>query len=143
VQEGWTSKIQEQSNEGCNIAGGVRVNKVVGNFHFSPGRSFQTHVHHVHALVPYLKDQNHHNFGHTIHHFAFEGDDEYSAHKANLGTWFKEKMGIEYNPLDGVYGMVGFRIPHVDIHLIVFEDTQPTGDVPILPQGCLDKVYRH
>jgi len=104
VQEGWTDKIHEQSNEGCNLAGGVRVNKVVGNFHFSLGRSFQTHAHHVHDLVPYLKDSNHHDFRHIIHHFAFEGDDEYSAYKAGLGRQMKRKMQIEYNPLDGMSG---------------------------------------
>jgi hypothetical protein len=86
------------------------VNKVVGNFHFSLGRSFQTHAHHVHDLVPYLKDSNHHDFRHIIHHFAFEGDDEYSAYKAGLGRQMKRKMQIEYNPLDGMSGNVGFML---------------------------------
>ena len=40
--------------EGCNIAGEVRVNKVVGNLHFSPGRTFQRNDIHTHDLVPYL-----------------------------------------------------------------------------------------
>jgi len=100
VQEGWTDKIHEQSNEGCNMAGLARVNKVVGNFHFSPGRSFQTHAHHVHDLVPYLKDENHHDFRHSIHQFAFEGDDDYHHVKANVAREMKKRLQLDYNPLD-------------------------------------------
>lgn len=32
VSEGWTDKIKEQAEEGCNIAGMVHVNKVIGEF---------------------------------------------------------------------------------------------------------------
>ena len=60
-------------NEGCNISGRIRVNKVIGNIHLSPGRSFQT-GRHVYELVPYLRDDgSRHDFSHTIHYFAFEG----------------------------------------------------------------------
>lgn len=31
VSEGWSDKIKEQAEEGCNLEGKVRVNKVVGN----------------------------------------------------------------------------------------------------------------
>lgn len=31
VSEGWKDKIKEQATEGCNLAGKVRVNKVIGN----------------------------------------------------------------------------------------------------------------
>lgn len=88
------------------MAGLARVNKVVGNFHFSPGRSFQTHAHHVHDLVPYLKDENHHDFRHTIHHFAFEGDDDYHHVKASVAREMKKRMQLDYNPLDKSQGRV-------------------------------------
>lgn len=64
VKEGWSEKIAEQSTEGCNIAGRVSVNKVIGNFHLSPGRSFQSNAMHVHDLVPYLQGGSNHDFGH-------------------------------------------------------------------------------
>ncbi|KAJ7486008.1 endoplasmic reticulum-derived transport vesicle ERV46 [Mycena galericulata] len=100
--EGWSEKLREQSNEGCNISGRIRVNKVIGNIHLSPGRSFQTNSRNVYELVPYLRDDgNRHDFSHNIHYFAFEGDDEYDVHKAELGRAMKERMGIGKNPLDG------------------------------------------
>lgn len=94
--------MKEQASEGCNIAGRVRLNKVVGNIHLSPGRSFRSSAQRIYELVPYLKDDgNRHDFTHTIHELAFEGDDEYDMYKAELGREMKKRMGIEDNPLDG------------------------------------------
>jgi len=51
------------------------VNKVIGNIHLSPGRSFQSNSRNLYELVPYLRDDgNRHDFSHIIHHFAFEGE---------------------------------------------------------------------
>jgi endoplasmic reticulum-Golgi intermediate compartment protein 3 len=51
------------------------VNKVIGNIHLSPGRSFQT-GRHVYELVPYLRDDgSRHDFSHVIHHLAFQGQE--------------------------------------------------------------------
>ncbi|KAF8586305.1 endoplasmic reticulum-derived transport vesicle ERV46 [Ramaria rubella] len=104
VAEGWSDKIKDQAAEGCDISGRVRVNKVIGNIHLSPGRSFQTHSMQVHDLVPYLRDTNgqHHNFGHTIHTFEFESDDEYDIRKKDLGAEMKKRLGIDVDPLTGV-----------------------------------------
>ncbi|KAL8179273.1 UNVERIFIED_CONTAM: Endoplasmic reticulum-Golgi intermediate compartment protein 3 [Gekko kuhli] len=45
-REGFSQKMQEQKNEGCKVYGFLEVNKVAGNFHFAPGKSFQqSHVH--------------------------------------------------------------------------------------------------
>ncbi|KAI0690453.1 Sec1-like protein [Cerioporus squamosus] len=105
VKEGWSEKLKEQAHEGCNISGRVRVNKVVGNIHLSPGRSFRTSAHNLYELVPYLRtDGNRHDFTHQIHHLAFEGDDEYDINKARLGKELKQKLGIAANPLDGTQG---------------------------------------
>ncbi|GAA5870619.1 hypothetical protein JCM1840_004818 [Sporobolomyces johnsonii] len=104
VSEGWTDKIKEQSAEGCNIAGRVHVNKVIGNFHLSPGRSFQANAMHVHDLVPYLQGGNKHDFGHEVHHFSFgsETEDEFFRGGAGRGLkQTKKELGI-VNPLDGV-----------------------------------------
>ncbi|KAL0062730.1 vacuolar protein sorting-associated protein 45 [Marasmius tenuissimus] len=70
--EGWAETLRDQANEGCNITGPIRVNKVIMNIHFSPGRSFLTAT--GKNLVPYVRDDgNRHNFSHTIHKFLFEG----------------------------------------------------------------------
>lgn len=56
----------------------------------------------MYELVPYLKeDGNRHDFSHTIHELAFEGDDEYDISMAEIGRDMKQRMGIVDNPLDG------------------------------------------
>lgn len=73
--EKWADKLKEQADEGCNVSGRIRVNKVVGNIHLSPGRSFQTSSRNLYELVPYLREEkDRHDFSHTIHHLAFESE---------------------------------------------------------------------
>jgi endoplasmic reticulum-Golgi intermediate compartment protein 3 len=97
----------EQASEGCNIAGRVRVNKVIGNIHFSPGRSFQAGGRKLYDLVPYLeKDGRRHDFTHHIHQFKFEGDDEYDPAHQGFITDMRKKLTLESNPLDGQIGYV-------------------------------------
>ena len=43
VDEGFTDKLAEQIKEGCKAKGYIEVNKVGGNIHFAPGKSFQQH----------------------------------------------------------------------------------------------------
>ncbi|KAJ8321787.1 hypothetical protein KUTeg_000258, partial [Tegillarca granosa] len=50
MREGWTEKMKAQKEEGCQLYGYLEVNKVAGNFHFAPGKSFQQHHVHVHDL---------------------------------------------------------------------------------------------
>ncbi|KAI8453702.1 endoplasmic reticulum vesicle transporter-domain-containing protein [Phakopsora pachyrhizi] len=99
VEEHWSERIKEQSNEGCNVNGQVKVNKVIGNFHLSPGRSFQTHAVHVHDLVPYLRSGNLHDFGHIIHRFAFLAENQPLETLETMKI--KSRLGI-INPLDGL-----------------------------------------
>jgi hypothetical protein len=102
VAEGWADKLREQSTEGCNINGRVRVNKVAGNIHLSPGRSFQaSNYQNVYELVPYLKEEGQrHDFTHTIHQLAFSADDEYDRTKSKSSAELKKRLGIFANPLD-------------------------------------------
>uniref|UniRef100_A0A5F4VUM5 Endoplasmic reticulum-Golgi intermediate compartment protein n=1 Tax=Callithrix jacchus TaxID=9483 RepID=A0A5F4VUM5_CALJA len=74
-REGFSQKMQEQKNEGCQVYGFLEVNKVAGNFHFAPGKSFQQSHVHVHAVES--------NFGwcclqinmtHYIQHLSFGED---------------------------------------------------------------------
>ncbi|KIK95165.1 hypothetical protein PAXRUDRAFT_827283 [Paxillus rubicundulus Ve08.2h10] len=103
VQEGWSETLKEQADEGCNVSGRIRVNKVIGNINISPGRSFQTSSRHFYDLVPYLKDDNNpHDFSHVVHDFFFMADDEYNPTKSKIGKEMKKRMGIIDNPLDGL-----------------------------------------
>lgn len=58
---------------GCNMYAALRVNKVAGNFHFAPGRSFsqehETSVHHIHEFNPFLVGKF--NSSHIVHQLSF------------------------------------------------------------------------
>lgn len=83
VREGYSDKLKEQFGEGCQVYGYLLVNKVAGNFHFAPGKSFQQHHMHVHDLQPFRQFKF--NLSHTVNRISFG----------------KEFPGI-INPLDGV-----------------------------------------
>ncbi|KDP41359.1 hypothetical protein JCGZ_15766 [Jatropha curcas] len=55
-REGFLQRIKDEEGEGCNIYGFLEVNKVAGNFHFAPGKSFQQSNVHVHDLLAFQKD---------------------------------------------------------------------------------------
>jgi hypothetical protein len=102
VKEGWSDRIKEQNAEGCNVAGKIHVNKVIGNVHISPGRAFQRNGVHMHDLVPYLSGsgENHHDFGHIINDFSFESENSFTASK-DARSLVRKVMGI-VDPLQGV-----------------------------------------
>jgi len=83
IREGFTKNLMEQQGEGCEVYGYLEVNKVAGNFHFAPGKSFQQHSMHVHDLQPFKFAEF--NLSHTIVRLSFG----------------KEYPGI-INPLDNV-----------------------------------------
>lgn len=56
VREGYAEKLKAQENEGCNLQGFLNVNKVAGNFHIAPGKSFQQHNVHIHDLQSFGRD---------------------------------------------------------------------------------------
>nr|ODO02415.1 COPII-coated vesicle component Erv46 [Cryptococcus depauperatus CBS 7855] len=103
IEEGWMDKMKEQNTEGCRISGRVRVNKVIGNLHFSPGRSFQNNMLQMLELVPYLKDANHHDFGHIIHKFRFGGDltEKEEIKTLPLEQKWRDKLGLK-DPLQDI-----------------------------------------
>jgi len=98
VAEHWTEKIQAQSGEGCNVAGRIKVNKVIGNIHISPGKSFQSSGMNFNDLVPYLRDGEVHHWGHTVDHLAFESSEE--EWKVPQKEAMKKKLGMVVQPLD-------------------------------------------
>ncbi|GJN27413.1 hypothetical protein PR202_gb15436 [Eleusine coracana subsp. coracana] len=68
-REGFLQSIKDEEGEGCNIYGFIEVNKVAGNFHFAPGKSFQQSNVHVHDLLPFQKDSF--NVSHRINKLSF------------------------------------------------------------------------
>ncbi|KAK3423654.1 endoplasmic reticulum-Golgi intermediate compartment protein 3 [Eucalyptus grandis] len=68
-REGFLQKIKEEEGEGCNIYGFLEVNKVAGNFHFAPGKSFQQSNVHVHDILAFQKDSF--NISHKINRLTF------------------------------------------------------------------------
>ncbi|PVD32633.1 hypothetical protein C0Q70_08076 [Pomacea canaliculata] len=71
-REGWSESMQAQKNEGCQAFGYLEVNKVAGNFHFAPGKSFQQHHVHVHDLQAFGGQKF--NVTHRINHLSFGQD---------------------------------------------------------------------
>ena len=92
-REGWGKRIEEESHEGCNVHGFFEINKVQGNFHFAPGRSFQQQGAHVHDLHEFNNPLYSFDFSHTIHDLSFG-----------------KKIENFHNPLDGVVKNANSRI---------------------------------
>ncbi|PYH82986.1 COPII-coated vesicle membrane protein Erv46 [Aspergillus uvarum CBS 121591] len=73
--EGYAERIDAQRREGCRLEGVLRVNKVIGNFHIAPGRSFTSGNLHVHDLAtffePNLAENEKHTMTHVIHQLRF------------------------------------------------------------------------
>ncbi|KAK4741195.1 hypothetical protein SAY87_024783 [Trapa incisa] len=107
-REGFVQKVKEEEGEGCNIYGSLEVNKVAGNFHFSPGKSFHYSNFHLQDLLSIQNDI--YNISHKINKLSF-------------GDYFPGMV----NPLDGVqwshdtqYGMYQYFIkvvPTVYTHI--------------------------
>ncbi|KAI5297535.1 hypothetical protein KEM55_004551, partial [Ascosphaera atra] len=70
-REGFAAKLDEQRHEGCRLEGVLRVNKVVGNFHIAPGRSFTAGAMHGHVLDNYYETPVPHTMSHIIHQLRF------------------------------------------------------------------------
>lgn len=103
-REHYSERLDEQRDEGCRIEGGLRVNKVIGNFHLAPGRSFSNGNMHVHDLKNYWDSPvaGGHSFKHEIHQLRFGPQLPEDVSK-KLGTkavlpWTSHHV----NPLDGV-----------------------------------------
>lgn len=70
-REHYADHLDEQRREGCRIEGSIRVNKVVGNFHFAPGKSFSNGMTHVHDLENFFSSEQVYTFSHRIHQLRF------------------------------------------------------------------------
>jgi endoplasmic reticulum-Golgi intermediate compartment protein 3 len=101
-REHYGERLDAQREEGCRIEGGLRVNKVIGNFHIAPGRSFSNGNMHVHDLNNYFDTpvQGGHVFTHVIHQLRFGPqlpEDLSKKYGAKNVPWTNHHL----NPLDG------------------------------------------
>lgn len=103
MREHYAERLDEQRHEGCRIEGSLRVNKVVGNFHIAPGRSFSNGNMHVHDLKNYWDTPvaGGHRFSHTIHQLRF-GPQLPEEITEKLGTKSLTWTNHHINPLDGL-----------------------------------------
>ncbi|XP_038986731.1 endoplasmic reticulum-Golgi intermediate compartment protein 3-like isoform X1 [Phoenix dactylifera] len=81
-REGFIQRIKDEEGEGCNMNGLLEVNKVAGNFHFAPGKSF-------HQSNIFLQNL-----------LGFQTENYNISHKINKLSFGKEFPGV-VNPLDG------------------------------------------
>ncbi|KAI7512834.1 DUF1692-domain-containing protein [Hortaea werneckii] len=99
-REHYSEHLDAQRREGCRIEGGIRVNKVVGNFHFAPGKSFSNGNMHVHDLENYFAGGEgvEHTFTHQIHHLRFgpQLPDASPSQQILSSAWSNHHL----NPLD-------------------------------------------
>eukprot|EP01006_Ploeotia_vitrea_P031874 TRINITY_DN64161_c0_g2_i1.p1 TRINITY_DN64161_c0_g2~~TRINITY_DN64161_c0_g2_i1.p1 ORF type:complete len:393 (+),score=38.73 TRINITY_DN64161_c0_g2_i1:78-1256(+) len=72
VREKMERQIRASAKEGCMVHGSVHVNKVQGNFHFAPGKSFQHAGNHVHDFLPFELEGF--NISHKITKLGFGAD---------------------------------------------------------------------
>ncbi|CAK8694805.1 unnamed protein product [Clavelina lepadiformis] len=97
--------------EGCMLYGHLEVNKVAGNFHISPGRSYEMghlHVHDMDGATGKLDI----NVSHTINHLSFgtsypgqehplDGLTVYADKGANAFQYFTKIVPTTYKSLSG------------------------------------------
>lgn len=101
------------------------MNKVVGNFHIAPGRSFSNGNMHVHDLKNYWDTPVKHTFTHIIHHLRFGPQLPDNLHK-KLGKnlpWTNHHL----NPLDGT----NQETDDVNFNYMYFIKIVPTSYLPL------------
>ncbi|KAL2023229.1 hypothetical protein VTK56DRAFT_3352 [Thermocarpiscus australiensis] len=125
-RERYGQRLEEQRNEGCRIEGGLRVNKVVGNFHIAPGRSFSNGNMHVHDLKDYWNSPVKHTFSHVIHHLRFGPQLPDDLHK-KLGSKNLPWTNHHLNPLDST----SQETDDVNFNYMYFVKIVPTSYLPL------------
>lgn len=100
-KEQYRERIEASKNEGCNIAGHVKVNKVMGNFHFAPGSpiSSKDGQQHAHDLSLFQRRDLPYTFTHIIHHMSFGSPIDTLLDVRPLSSSAQAELT---NPLDGM-----------------------------------------
>ncbi|XP_050727756.1 endoplasmic reticulum-Golgi intermediate compartment protein 3-like [Eriocheir sinensis] len=90
VREGQLVEITELPNEGCQIYGYLEVNRVGGNFHLAPGKSFQHNHLHIHDVQQFRTSDF--DLTHRIRHLSFGAKIPGKTNPID-GTEFKTEKG--------------------------------------------------
>lgn len=128
-RENYAQKLDAQREEGCRIEGNLRVNKVVGNFHLAPGRSFSNGNMHIHDLKNYwdVPEGKSHDFTHIIHSLRFgpQLPDEITSKlgKKSALPWTDHHL----NPLDGTKQ----ETKDANFNFMYFVKIVPTSYLPL------------
>lgn len=135
-REHYAEKLDEQRKEGCRIEGNLQVNKVIGNFHLAPGRSFSNGNMHVHDLKNYKDTPKgvQHDFTHIIHHLRF-GPQLPDSISRKMGPGDQPWTNHHLNPLDGSRQDTN----QPDFNFMYFVKIVPTS---YLPLGWENKVRK-
>lgn len=72
AEETLERRLKASRKEGCNLHGYIMVNKVAGNIHVAPGKSYQDAHRHIHDYLPY--ELQHFNVSHIIYRLGFGED---------------------------------------------------------------------
>lgn len=126
-REHYSEKLDEQRNECCRIEGGLRVNKVIGNFHIAPGRSFSNGNMHVHDLKNYWDTPTKHTFTHQIHHLRFGPQLPDTLHKKLDARKNMPWTNHHLNPLDDTHQ----ETDDVNYNYMYFLKIVPTSYLPL------------
>lgn len=93
-RDGFVTRLAEQKNEGCRVYGYLEVNRVAGNFHIAPGRSYsQQHVH-VHDMQGFSGQKF--NLSHHVGHLSFGMDYPGQVNPLDGSEQFAEKDSVMY-----------------------------------------------
>lgn len=122
IREGYSEKIEAQRKEGCRIEGVLRVNKVIGNFHIAPGRSFTSGMAHGHILDNYYVTPEQHTMTHTIHQLRFG-----PQLPDSLSSRWKWTDHHHTNPLDGT----SQKAPDARFNFMYFVKVVSTAYLPL------------
>jgi len=125
-REHYAERLDQQRREGCRIEGGLRVNKVIGNFHIAPGKSFSNGNMHVHDLKNYWESPVRHTFTHIIHHLRFGPQLPESLHQ-KLGNKALPWTNHHVNPLDNTHQ----ETDEVNFSYTYFIKIVPTSYLPL------------
>ncbi|TQV99764.1 hypothetical protein V2A60_005205 [Cordyceps javanica] len=127
-REHYAERLEQQRHEGCRIDGLLQVNKVVGNFHLAPGRSFSNGNMHVHDLKNYWEttDDKKHDFTHHIHHLRF-GPQLPEAVVKKLGKDATPWTNHHANPLDNTKQLTN----DPNYNFMYFVKIVPTSFLPL------------
>lgn len=118
--ENYKERVEQTKNEGCNIAGHVKVNKVIGNFHFAPGSPVSTNEgQHSHDVSLYTRRDMPYKFAHTINHISF-GD---MIVEDNANELSNPLAGV-IKPCDGKYFMFQYFMKVVATEFVRLDGTK-------------------